>query len=1093
MRIGPFVVLIGLAACGGKGTDCPQQPFISQDTAPGADTAVEQDLIDADVTNDAGEDSGPSVDVVPTPDSADPCGEAPHPMGCPCFGNDDCTSGYCIEGASGGLCSEQCFEDCPDGWQCKGVQGFGADVVFLCVPDGGDLCNTCEDGSACVSGLCVDVGGQGRCSFGCGGVEDCPDGFACELEVPGAGEIAVCVPATADCDCLPKHAGKNRSCETVNDLGTCTGLQTCGPTGWSDCSAPEAVPEICDGLDNDCNAAVDDGLPETQPCENAVEGLGACEGNAVCVGIQGWICTAPTPQEESCNFLDDDCNGVIDDPYLVDGEYAAPGHCGTCFKSCEGLFPNATAGCDADKVPPQCVVLECDEGYFKLNAYQCMPEMAALCEPCSEDENCVLVDAKCVELDDGSYCASACDDDGDCPIGYSCAPVDDTTQCLPDSGSCSCTAAGLGLTKSCQATWPPAPVPGEPFITCYGTQVCEADGWGGCTLDAETCDGQDNDCNGVIDDPFVTNGKYATDENCGQCGNNCAAVPAPNGTGSCDTAPTIPTCTLTCDDGFFDINENPTDGCECQWMSATDLPGGLDENCDGVDGELGNSIFVAKNGDDGNSGDIEAPMLTIQAALAKAGAEGKRDVYVASGVYAESIELVSGVALYGGYSSDFKQRHIDLNVTVIMGQDFSQELPGAVNAYAISGAADTTRVDGFTIFGRNNTNPGGSSYGVYLFNCTQALTLSNNTIEAGVGGPGAKGSDGMNGAVGVNGGSGAGAFGVSTTNCNSITPNLPRPGGSGGDGACNGGPSGDGGDGGGNTCPPTYNAAPVAYENGAGGQGPGAGSGGTGGWDREVWYCYSFPPEGECHQATGGSEVGVAGTSGAQGTQGDTAGGNACAADDAAGTVQGGLWVGGVAPDGATGSHGSGGGGGGAGGGAQDGSQCSDRTHIGGTGGGGGSGGCGGTGGTGGASGGASFGLFLHWVTPPISLPTVADNVVYGGIGGPGGAGGNGGSGGPGGSGGAGGLDDFDDARCAATGGAGGDGGNGGHGEGGGGGCGGASFCLFVSGDGGADLNDYTMDNTFILGVGGPGGSGGPSIGNPGDDGAAGALGETNI
>ena len=57
----------------------------------------------------------------------------------------------------------------------------------------------------------------------------------------------------------------------------------------------------------------------------------------------------------------------------------------------------------------------------------------------------------------------------------------------------------------------------------------------------------------------------------------------------------------------------------------------------------------------------------------------------------------------------------------------------------------------------------------------------------------------------------------------------PRPGGGGGDGACNGGPSGDGGDGGGNTCPPTFNAGPVSYENGDDGQGPGGGGRGSGG------------------------------------------------------------------------------------------------------------------------------------------------------------------------------------------------------------------------------------------------------------------------
>lgn len=53
-----------------------------------------------------------------------------------CDGNEDCSTGYCIEGPSGFICTKTCVEECPDGWGCKGVQSGSADVVFVCVPDG---------------------------------------------------------------------------------------------------------------------------------------------------------------------------------------------------------------------------------------------------------------------------------------------------------------------------------------------------------------------------------------------------------------------------------------------------------------------------------------------------------------------------------------------------------------------------------------------------------------------------------------------------------------------------------------------------------------------------------------------------------------------------------------------------------------------------------------------------------------------------------------------------------------------------------------------------------------------------------------------
>jgi hypothetical protein len=51
-----------------------------------------------------------------------------------------------------------------------------------------------------------------------------------------------------------------RACGT--DVGECVaGTQTCRAGDWGHCDGSvDPVPEVCDGLDNDCNTLVDDGI-----------------------------------------------------------------------------------------------------------------------------------------------------------------------------------------------------------------------------------------------------------------------------------------------------------------------------------------------------------------------------------------------------------------------------------------------------------------------------------------------------------------------------------------------------------------------------------------------------------------------------------------------------------------------------------------------------------------------------------------------------------------------------------------------------------------------------------------------------------------
>ncbi len=950
---------------------------------------------------------------------------------------------------------------------------------FQCVIPPDLSCEPCDTDGDCMAGHCVVIDGDSRCAEECEpGGADCLDEFQCTAY----DAMDLCLPETGSCDCHTGTAGAKRSCSQTNGIGTCYGFETCAPpAGWGACDAPIPADEVCDGVDNDCNGLLDDGLPSSQACEHT-NGWGTCSGTAVCLGTPGWVCQAPVPGEDLCDYVDNDCDGAVDEDFVDDGgKYIDFYHCGSCTTSCESGFPHATAMCDSGEDPPVCKVDACDPGYYKLNDFQCIPDTAGLCEPCSTDENCILEGAKCLPLADGNFCGKLCTEQADCPAGYSCDAYGGGMQCIPVTGACTCDGSNPDLSRSCSATWPEDPGPGEPFVTCYGFEQCTLTGWSACNLPEEACDNLDNNCDGEIDEDFVNvSGKYYTISHCGQCNNNCSFLAYPNATSICDAGPATPACAMECLGGFYDVNANTADGCECEFASATDVPDGLDQNCDGVDGEVDNAIFVAKNGDDGNPGTIEAPMLTIGGAIDAAVLGGVRDVYVATGVYSESILLQAGVGVYGGFSSDFLQRNTILYETVIIGEDFTAILPAAVTALNLSGPTGTTVFQGFSVFGADANGGGGSSYTIYVRDCDDTLRIENNHLIAGDGKKGAHGGGGTEGADAQDGLGGVNAYVYDDDVC---TVGFLMDGGAGGASSC-GRAGGDGGD---SWCP-DGDDDPDPGEAGVAGSGAGAGAGGAAGWDgRFSSSC------GLCNVPTQSNPMeGADGAGGADGTSG--AMGAACT--ETSGDVIAGLWTPVDGQTGGSGLHGGGGGGGGAGGGADSLlSSCNDQ--IGGTGGGGGGGGCLGTGGSGGTGGGGSFGLFLVFTAPPsplTDLPQITGNLVEGGDGGGGGDGGAGGTGGVGGSGGVGGADGTGGAWCAAGAGTGGDGGNGGHGGGGGGGCGGVSYCIYASGYGGADLSVYKGGaNVFVNGIGGDGGQGGPSLGNGGGDGGDGVATDTNF
>lgn len=148
------------------------------------------------------------------------------------------------------------------------------------------------------------------------------------------GQLGVCAAGTMQC---------------VQGVPTC--VRTTGPS-----------PEVCNGLDDDCNGAVDDGL--TQGCYDGpagTNGVGVCRGGVTSCqqDAQGhYAMTAcvgeVTPTPEVCNGLDDDCNGAVDDGLAPQPCYDGPAGTagvGACRAGTQACVSGSWGACTGEVLP----------------------------------------------------------------------------------------------------------------------------------------------------------------------------------------------------------------------------------------------------------------------------------------------------------------------------------------------------------------------------------------------------------------------------------------------------------------------------------------------------------------------------------------------------------------------------------------------------------------------------------------------------------------------------------------------------------------------------------------------------------------------
>jgi len=281
------------------------------------------------------------------------CSSATCPNGC-------CAANQCVTSNSTAAC------------------GLGGNACVACDPATANLCSgagvcVCGTlGGACKAPTGGSVSCNGACNPSCGAQQLCggrPLGggtcfspTSCSTGKPGvcaagtfacAGGVVVCIqnqaasPETCDgkdndCDGAIDNGnpGGGAPCST-GKLGVCAqGLTACTAGAITCNQVIAASAEICDGKDNDCNGQVDNGNPGGgASCSTGK--LGVCATGATLCSGGSIVCNQTVfPTTEVCDGRDNDCDGRTDlDAFVNDG---MPNSCAAAGNKSFSVSPGGT-------------------------------------------------------------------------------------------------------------------------------------------------------------------------------------------------------------------------------------------------------------------------------------------------------------------------------------------------------------------------------------------------------------------------------------------------------------------------------------------------------------------------------------------------------------------------------------------------------------------------------------------------------------------------------------------------------------------------------------------------------------------------------
>jgi hypothetical protein len=408
-------------------------------------------------------------------------------------------------------------------------------------PGATETCNGLDDD--CVAGidngltftnyyLDGDGDGHGRatgavsaCSQPAGRVtsnDDCNDSVA--TTYPGAPEL--CNGVDDNCDTLVDNGVQTLNYYPDGDgdgfgAAGSTVITSCSViagrvTNNTDCNDANAAikpgaTELCNGVDDNCNGSTDEGLTSLSYYPDADnDGFGAASATAQvsCVAVAGKVTDHTDCNDgnaaikpgatEVCNAVDDNCNGSTDEGLATQLYYTDADSDGFGAIASTGL---ASCGPVAGRVTNH---TDCDDANAAIK-----PTATEACN--NVDDNC---NGTVDEGNPGGGAACGTGQLGVCAAGtmtctagaVACArnvgPTTEVCNGLDDNCNGTADEGFTGLGVACSA--------GVGVCLRNGTTVCNAAGTGTtCSVTpgaptAAACDGLDNNCDGVVDEPVLT-------------------------------------------------------------------------------------------------------------------------------------------------------------------------------------------------------------------------------------------------------------------------------------------------------------------------------------------------------------------------------------------------------------------------------------------------------------------------------------------------------------------------------------------------------------------------------------------------------------
>lgn len=325
--------------------------------------------------------------------------------------------------------------------------------------------DACPQGQMRCQGQCVDTQNNESHCGACG--QPC--------NTYGAQSIALCAQGVCERTCQEGYVDLDGDWVGTDDPSVSNGCEVeCAPTNNGE--------EICDGADNDCDGAVDEGVKTTYYLDADDDGFGVIdEERSACAPDGNFRATAAGDCDdnaasvnpgaiESCNGFDDDCDGDTDEECPCNGSESTSCYTGPQGTDGVGLCALGTKTCN---------------GSGEWDA--CRNEVTPVAEVCDDgdDNDCDGL----TDCEDDDCAAQSCGGGGQiCHNNACCTPQSDTDFCTDRGAQC----GQVSGTDNCGVQRTDVNCGG-----CGGGASCSGNT---CHEDSNKCgDSNDNDNDGLTD------------------------------------------------------------------------------------------------------------------------------------------------------------------------------------------------------------------------------------------------------------------------------------------------------------------------------------------------------------------------------------------------------------------------------------------------------------------------------------------------------------------------------------------------------------------------------------------------------------------